>query len=526
MNSQINPKNLYFDEDEIQKAKEVLNKHAGILAGSNNEIFNNSIGATFDNYDFTNMGIKRSYLTGCIFINANFTGAAVTGSHFISTKFNNCIIEGTNFQCCDFTDCFFKNDTEEAFILSSNMSNSNFTNTVFKRIVFRQNTIYQSIFDECIFEDCILTTTTLEGSIFNNCRFTNMDMRIINMDYISLNNPKMENVILPFYQIPYVLNGLNYILNTNDQVWIESECSLESKIRPTEYYKLLDYMGIFFFDKDEFFPLINIYLAQNKPATALEFAKEGIRNSVKFNDFRMIKHICRLITSTTDFSPKEIKEIYYLIEELYNPKYIDKNNIISYLNNISEIKNILLKGDFNQETLEILIKTNIDASDATGISDFIKELTVTLDNIAGDSRSQYIELRHQSDYSIIFTCVNIIEEIIPILVSFYAFFGVVDKSAKFYDTLLNIKQKKKTKKESVITVESKSEKDEAYESRIRELEKQVKELKSEKRELNKTQKLLTDAVVELSHMIKGSESLGLNKEVLITRVELSTNMKN
>jgi uncharacterized protein YjbI with pentapeptide repeats len=421
-------KNLvpHFSESEIKKAKTFLYKYDS-GACSNNRIFNKAIKATYKNKTFLNKSLKRTFLKECKIQNSNFTGAAVTGSMFIQTLFENCKILGTSFQCCDFIESELQDFSSQ--IEASNFSNSTFIDTKFKNIKFSTNTIYQSLFENCIFTDCVIGTTTLEGSIFRNCTFDHVDLSNLNIDYVTLHNPTMHDVTLPFFQVPYIINGLFYLNKTSDDVWIHSEKTLRGKIKKEEYLRYTEELIIYFYGLKEFFPLANFYLARNDPKTALACIMEGIERASKQNDFRMIKHFCRLLTSTPQFTGRDMKQVCCLLETLFDPASLtDARNLHTYLMNIGEIRDILFKGNYGLQELEIIIQTNIDSSDAENFSVFSKKLNKLLDVFNKNNQLQFIESRHNSDWTVLINCVNPLEELKFVLASIYYAFGATAKA--------------------------------------------------------------------------------------------------
>jgi uncharacterized protein YjbI with pentapeptide repeats len=503
----------HFSESEIKKATDSLYKY-DTEACSNNRIFDTAIKATYSG-NYSGKSLKRTFLKECKIQNANFTGAAVTGSKFIQTLFEDCKISGAGFQCCDFIESKLQDFSFE--IATSNFSNSIFIDTEFKNVNFCMNTISQSLFENCTFTDCKIGTTTLEGSVFSDCTFTNVDLSNLNIDYVTMYNPTMDNVTLPFFQIPYIINGFSYINTTDDNILIGSEKSLSKKINIKEYLQNTEKMIIHFCGLKEFFPLANIYLAKNDPKTALACIIEGIEYASKRNDFRMIKHFCRLVTSTIQFNTKDMKCVYNLLENRFNPEMLTAYELHNYLLNIGDIRTILLNGNYGLQTLEIVIQTNIDSNEVNRFSTFLEQLNKLLDEHNQNGRSQFVELRHNSKYNIRISCANTFKQLMPVLVSIYAVFGAFDKAIKFYDTLLDIEIK-----QNVIQNHKDSSQKEILEEQIKNLEFDIHKI-AEIAEKNKT--LSTD-VLELTHYIKGIASQSTNSDLLYSKTTFDNQEKD
>jgi len=233
----------------------------------------------------------------------------------------------------------------------------------------------------------------------------------------------------------------------------------------------------------------------------------------------MIKHFCRLVTSTPLFKTEDMKKVYNLIESRFEPGALIPRDLHNYLLNIGEIRATLFNGNYNLQTLEIIIQTNIDSNEAERTGVFLNSLNKLFDEYNVNSRSQFVELRHNSDYTIFISCVNEIKELMPLLVSLYAAFGVVDKVAKFYDTILNIGTKRNDirKRKNISQTSEKAIKSQDESDKIKMLEKQIRELKSDKRKITEENKMLTSSVLELTHYIKGMTNHSTDTDLLYSR---------
>jgi len=517
----------HFSESEIKDARSSLYKYDE-RACSNNRKFDKGIKAIYSNDNYTDMSLKRTYLNECKIRKGIFTRAAVTGSMFIKTIFEDCRILGTSFQCCDFIESELRDFSSE--IEASNFSNSVFTNTKFENVKFRTNTIYQSLFEKCTFTDCVIETTTLEGSIFRDCAFNSVDLSNLNIDYVMLHNPTMHDVILPFFQVPYIINGFFYLNKTNDDIWIYSDKSLYKKIKREEYLRHTEELIIYYYDLKEFFPLANIYLAENNPKKAFACIMEGIERASKQNDFRMIKHFCRLLTSTSQFTGKDIKTACHTLEAIFDPRCLtNTRNLHAYLLNIGDIRDILLRGNYGLQKLEVIIQTNIDSSDAERFSVFSKKLNKLLDVFSEKGQMQFIESRHSSDWVVFINCVNPLEQLKMVLASIYYAFGAIAKATQIYnkldgeikqETLTNLQLENKLKRKTLEGIELDNEiKRETLENVrnhnsslqennviIKLPKKQIEELAEEK-----------SCVLEITHYIKGVTATNMETHLLYSK---------
>jgi|GEM_PF-1199897 len=511
-----------FSLSQIEEAKKRLQNFGDDRANSNNHIFKYPKGRSFVKENYSNMSLKRTFLNDCKFVDSNFGGAAVTGSKFIATEFEKCIIHGASFQCCDFIKSKLIDMEQAHLITNSNFSNSYFYKCTLSNLFFKENTIFRTVFEDCKFNNTTIRTTTLEGTAFLNCELNNVNLSNLNIDFTEFRNTRMNNVVFPFFQTPYIINLLPYLYKSDDLVWIDSENSMKGKITIDEYIKLWDYLRAYYFDLAEYFPLANLYIATGEAEMAFSCIMDGVERTIINNDFRMMKHFCRLLTSTPLFETKEAKIVYDLIEKRYEPDRLSRRDIHMYLENISEVRALLLNSDYNMQTLEILIKTNIDSTDSQRVGKFIEELNKVLNEFLDDGRAQYVEFRHNSDYTFFINCVNTIENLFPALICLYSVFGVVDKAQKFYNTALDNKIKRCTIKELTSFKKSNkdaSKNDDEYEREIKELKRTLRSLKADNKELKNTNKLLLGSIVEMAHHIKGASALELDSDILFSKTK-------
>ncbi|MCL2311874.1 MAG: pentapeptide repeat-containing protein [Firmicutes bacterium] len=419
----------HFSEAEINEATSVLYEFSDNRACSNNRLFKKAIKATYSG-NYKRMSLKRTFLKECTIKKANFNGSAVTGSKFIQTLFEDCKILGASFQCCDFIESKFHDFSSK--IKSSNFSNSLFIDTEFKNVNFYMSTIFQSLFENCVFTDCIVETTTLEGSVFRDCIFNHVDLSNLNIDYVTLYNPVMHDVIFPFFQVPYIINGFSFLHSNPDKndIWIDSKKSPHGKISVKEYLNHTNELITYFYGLKEFFPLANIFLAKNDVKTALVCIMEGIERASKQNDFRMIKHFCRLVTSTPQFTTNDVKEVQRLVENRFNPGSLTSYELHNYLLNIGEIREILLNGNYNLPRLEITIQTNIDPNESEKLAIFLEKLNKLLYDHNINKRSQRVTLSHNSDYALIISCAGPIISLLQLIATVYYSSGMREKPRK------------------------------------------------------------------------------------------------
>lgn len=313
-------------------------------------------GHTFNskNDNFNGTLITHSRFHDCTFICIDFRKAAVTGSIFERCTFDKCNLDNADFEFCEFRNCEIIIDT----INGCSFNNSNFFVTDFKNILFDSCTFTGAYFEQ---SDIIKTTieySTLEGTCFNNCKFKNLDWRDINLEYVEFIEPSMDNVVLPFFQIPYMFGILKYLANTKDEVRISndtSDISLDTYFEQGIPFLLNEYE-----ERELYFPISNIYMfGRNTDYNkAFEYLAKEVSNLSSVRDFRGIKFCCKLMATSHLFKRKHLNKIYKNIID--KDISIDSNSaeMKSFARNIGEIRSILFKEE-KESSLTIQIKANI-----------------------------------------------------------------------------------------------------------------------------------------------------------------------
>lgn len=417
-------KKLYNGE----QVKNAQKKLANLLPEKdvcNGQLFMKFYHARISN-DFTRKDLKRINVVKCQFENCNFKAAAGTGSKFTKVQFDNCDLSGTNFQYCYFNKTNFINST---VIKGANFSHSVFIDCHFEAITITESTLYDCYFENCTFGTSSIKSNTLENSILCNCKIENIDLSHINLEYMRFDNVHMENVILPPYQIPYIIGATTYIKNTSDTVYIYTD---SGNIKRQQYCELYEELAMYFYAHDEYFPVANIYIALNKQELAFECIQLGIREACDYFDFRMVKHFCKLACSNEMFTHLQLKVLYDLITSLSYDNKWDLNTLHSYMLNIGEIKEILLNNSLHKERVEFVIKTNIDKDDLASINDLYNQINGIIRENCSDTHVDAIELRHNSPYEIYVTCIDLLPNILLFISSMYAIFSVGNKFLDIY----------------------------------------------------------------------------------------------
>lgn len=337
--------------------------------------------------NFEDRNLRQSYYQDCTFKEANLARTGLAGSIFINCLFKPCNFIDSNLQSCDFRNCDFEKITFEY----TRMNKSSFYKTTFIDCTFKSVSINDAIFDDCKFINC-KWTVSIENTVFKDTLFNNVKFRSMNFEFATFENIKAINVKFPFPTIPFIYNGLKYVLTTNDNIRITSAQKPEG-LTKEEYSQYINDLEQFYVATQNYFPLTNIYIAQEKYDKVLEAIISGIKIAIQLRAFRMLKYYCKQIKYINNITAHQRQDLYFFIlneislSELEN---FEKNSLNLYL---PEVKNLLFTETQN-EIIQILIDTNINESEF----DKLTILMSVIDKFLENKCTYSIELRHNSPF--------------------------------------------------------------------------------------------------------------------------------
>lgn len=473
-----------YSKKKIEKAVQNIEQKLPDRDVYNGQLFQQFYKANISR-DFTRKSLKRINVKNTKFMSCSFVAAAGTGSKFTQTVFDNCDFSGSNFQNCYFNKCDF---TNKVLIKGTNFSHSVFIECNFKNITIKQSTLYDCHFENCSFESCDIYSDTLENSLFYCCQIKHIDLAHINLEYMQIKNISMTDVKLPPYQVAYIIGAPSYIKSTSDNVSVYTD---GGDISRQNYYGLYNDLTLYYYSHNEYFPLANLLIALDRHQEAFDYIKLGIQESCDFFDFRMIKHFCLLACSNDNFSATHLKEIYDMITDLSFKNDWDLNTLHSYMINIGAIRELLLNNSESdrKQRVEISIKTTINKDDLTSINELYNQINMLIRDNCSNQHIDCIELRHNSPYELLVTCIDTLPYIISFISSIY---GVLAIGNKFIDVYKNILETQKLLYENELFKYQKEEK---------ELDIELKQLElNEKQKKGKTASIYT--ITEIEHTMK------------------------
>ena len=388
-----------FSNEQIQKSKELLKRLLSDRDVNNDILFHPFCNATITK-DFTGNSLKRMNVVNTYFADCKFNGVAATGSKFSTASFQHCDFSGSNFQFCQFNKVKFK---EFSMIRNANFSHSVFVECEFCDITMIESTLYDCHFENCSFSKSTIKTNTLENTVMRGCSIRNVDLSHTNLEYMKFDKIEMKEVTLPPYQVPYIIGAPVYLKNTDDEVYIYTDTG---NISIKKYCNMFNDIAAYFYDRKNYFPLANILIAEGKYLDAFEYIQLGVQEACDYFDFRMIKHYCKLACSNSNFTSHQLKDLYDLVTNLSYDNTWDINTLHFYMINIGEIRELLLNNSESKQRVEFIVKTNIDKDDSLAINLLYNQINNIIKENCSVSHVDSIELRHNSPYELLITCID------------------------------------------------------------------------------------------------------------------------
>ena len=322
--------------------------------------------------DWTDLSGNGCRFSFCDFALCDIHNAALQHSLFDSAVFNKCDIRGSNF----------------AYSL--------FTWSILSRTPVEGCAFTGAVFNHATLQDCEVAHSNFELCKFQNTVFKNIDFRNLALKYAFFQDVSMENVALPFLQMPYTFGGLQYIFSTTDSIRIASMDSAKANISVDEYRKKLPQLIVFFASEKDYFPLANCYLANGQREFAIGANKEGIVNSAATHDFRKLYFFCVQAAQELGLSRAERSRLYDRLHQLITVDRMTQSEYHEFRHYFPRIKQVMFDNPYNQPTMAISLHTNIAADDYENLGLLLRALDEAAENCGVRLDSKHIEIRHNS----------------------------------------------------------------------------------------------------------------------------------
>lgn len=341
--------------------------------------------------DYEGGHISKSQYDSCSFNNVFFDGTQGDSTKFIDCLFSNCRFENANFEHSDFScSTIAKNST----IYSCGFAKANFSNTCFESVTILGCSFIETWLVDAHICNSALEYCNFENSMFDSVSFENLDLSKVSIDYAEFKNCSLNNVVFQFFSILHTFNGLNFIKENENKVFLKFPDS-PNQISGKEFLLSLKDLEAYFYFKNDYFALanINIFLGENN--TAYKNIVSGLNFCFKKRDFKEIKYLCKLASNNLFFSKKQLNELYILLN---NKEIIDDMTYPEYRNYLDEmegIKRLLIDNPYSLPQTKITIETDIEYSDTKNVSRVIENINKAY-SLVSEQSSTYLSIRHNS----------------------------------------------------------------------------------------------------------------------------------
>lgn len=405
--------------ERILRHRQSIIKFSSSLSGADGAVFNGkyTLGRVSHSY-FSNCLFQDAYLDkvagpGSIFSHVNFENTDLSSSGFQNSTIAFCKYENCNLKSCNMSNCYIS-DTNW---LDCDLQGFNLSNSYLKNCTVIHNRTNPGNLGDCYFDKVH----------FEGHRLTNM-----NLEFSHFNAVTMEDVVLPFSQMPYIFGGLTYLLNTGDNISISSHINADDKISVEEYVEVLYDMIIFYSRKKEYFPLANILLALQYEKEAWQAVFAGIVMASNQRDFRMCKYFCELITSERNITASQMQSLYQALINNTPVQTLSEAQYYEYNKYIPIIRTMLIDNPNNEPHGTLMLTTNITVSESENISSLLSCLDAFLHLECCPLEKPSIEITHNSPLAIIIhLCGN------PLIILSVMFFilTIISKVCKTYNDI-------------------------------------------------------------------------------------------
>lgn len=342
--------------------------------------------------DLRNAIFYHESFRDCKWLKSDLTNVGGNGTIFSNNDFLNSTIDNASLQYCNFSNDVF---------WGCSMYGSNFANSTFSDFAIINGNIFGCSFVGSMLNGGIIRDTPIECSTFERCmlknvKLENLDLRQLTLNYATFDDVMMKNVGLPFIQLPYTFNGLQYVYDTTDDIYIASHEKADGKMNIARYMDMLPDFIIFFDSQDQYFPLTNCYIVNHQQELAVQCNEQGIITSALRHNFRSLYFYCLQASKILQITSAQRKQIYSKIQAALTEPALNVAEYHQFCIYYPMIKRLLFDRPTEKPVLMLSLKTNIKPNDYDRLSTLITALEEVTQPFEKKLDSKHIEIRHNS----------------------------------------------------------------------------------------------------------------------------------
>ena len=338
---------------------------------------------------------------------------------------------GCSFSLCDFYSNQIHNAAlqhalfESAVLYNCDMRSSNFAYSLFTWSVMDHCTIdgcsfAGAVFNHVQFHDCNIAHSNFELCRFQSSTFQNIDFRNLALKYTFLHDIHMENVALPFMQMPYTFGGLKYVFSTKDDIKIASMSNNTPVMSVEEYRKALPHLTVFFSGHNDYFPLANCYLALGQREFAEQANETGIIGSATAHNFRKLYFFCVQAAQELEITREKRSSLYQTVCQMVMSNKFSQAEYYEFRHYFPLIKQLMFDNPHDRPMLSLSLHTNIAADDFHNLGLLMRTLDEVAEQCGAKLDSKHIEIRHNSPNVLGWFPVGNIDQLLNLLQSTWA----------------------------------------------------------------------------------------------------------
>lgn len=382
---------MSFSEDETRRAESNIYRHISRDFNIRGQLGSGN-GLEEMPKDLKNAVFYQAIFASGIWNQCDLTNVSGNGTVFRYNDFEKSQFHNVSMQYCSFTKDVF---------LRCSFRGSNFANSTFTYCAIQNSKIYGCSFLGAEFYSGILRNTEITSSNFELCHFRNIklekiDLRELTLNYAFFENVTMRDICLPFLQIPYTFNGLQYVFDTSDDIKISSHDSAVRSIGLTEYKDMIGDFVIFFSQKNQYFPLTNCYIVQGAMEQAVLCNETGIKKSAALHDFRSLYFYCVQAAQILKLSRERRGLLYADINATLSSTALTEGEYHQFYIYFPQIKRLLFDTPNDNPVMTLTIHTNIDPADYEKLAVLLSALETASCECGLSLDSKHIEIRHNS----------------------------------------------------------------------------------------------------------------------------------
>ena len=374
----------------------------------------------------------RGNFYNCCFTKSRFDNFDCSDYFFSSCEFLNCTIENSNFSylgAVDYTNC------KNTILINSSFDYSILEDVTFEGLLIKACHLGCSTIKNCTINNVNVNCSDFVGSIIENSTITNIELNETDIQYVEFSNVKASGVTFLIEDILHCFNGIDMIEKNKHTVKLRL-FDTSRKISGDEFINSLRLMMPYLYSINDYFSLANICMYYGESQKAFEYILLGLKYNLEQRDFKVIRYFCKLATSTPLFSYKDLKTLYQALESNEISSNLTRFEYRRYINELAEIKHILIENPSAQIQMNITIKTLIDEYDYNKLMYIIQAIDVVANEVIPQTQKS-VSIRHNSSPVIDIILNGQWENLVPFFATLCAVLGCSIKYIKqIYDVLI------------------------------------------------------------------------------------------